>query len=143
MGMRITFASVLAVLAIAAPASAATYTGSATAYASCDGSTTMTASGRTVQLGYVANNFLPFGTWIEMISPRKVQGLRFYRVFDRGGPGFILDFWTYDCAWMHSFGRRTVKFKVVPKSEMYRGKPYKGWKFKKGRKGTRLVWRNE
>ena len=143
MGMRITIASVLAALAIAAPANAATYTGSATAYASCDGGTTITASGRSVQVGYVANNFLPLGTWIEMVSPKNVQGLRYFRVFDRGGPGFILDFWTDDCSWMNSFGRRTVTFRTVPKSEMYKGKPFKGWHFRKTRKGTRLVWRNK
>lgn len=135
-------AALAVAVALTAPvgASAATYTGSATAYASCDGSTSMTASGRTARLGYVANNWLPLGTWIEMVRPKVVQGRTFYRVYDRGGSGFALDFWTDDCGWMHSWGRRTVTFRVVAKSEMYRGKPYKGWKFRKTRKGVRLVW---
>lgn len=122
-------------------ATAATYTGSATAYASCDGSTSMTASGRTAQWGYVANNWLPFGTWIEMVSPRIVQGRTFFRVYDRGGPGFALDIWTDDCGWMNSWGRRTVKFRTVPRSEMFHGKPYKGWRFRRSGKGARLVWK--
>jgi 3D (Asp-Asp-Asp) domain-containing protein len=131
----------IGVCVIAFVSRAATYTGVATAYASCDGSTTMTASGRQVQLGYVANNFLPLGTWIEMVKPSKVQGRKFYRVMDRGGPSFSLDFWTNDCAWMHDWGRRTVTYRTVPKREMYRGKPYKGWKFAKTRRGAKLVWK--
>lgn len=123
-----------------AVANSATYTGSATSYASCDGSTTMTASGRTVRRGWAANNFLPIGTWIEMKKPSRVQGIKFWKIMDRGGAGFVLDFWSDDCAWMHSFGRQSVTFQTVPKSHLYRGKPYKGWKFKRSRKGARLVW---
>lgn len=123
-----------------AVANSATYTGSATSYASCDGSTTMTASGRTVRRGWAANNFLPIGTWIEMKKPSRVQGIKFWKIMDRGGAGFVLDFWADDCGWMNSFGRQTVTFQTVPKSHLYRGKPYKGWKFKRSRKGARLVW---
>lgn len=119
---------------------AATITGDATAYASCDGSTTATASGRTVRWGYAANNSLPLGTWVELVRPRVVHGRTWYRIMDRGGPGFVLDIWTNDCAWMHSFGRRTVTFKVVPRSQLYRGKPIKGWKFHRTRKGAALKW---
>jgi len=124
-----------------AVANAATYTGSATAYASCDGSTTDTASGRTVSLGYAANNFLPLGTWIELVRPRVVQGRTWYLIMDRGGPGFVLDIWSNSCSWMNSFGRRTVTFKSVPRSQLYRGKPVKGWKFERARKGIVLRWR--
>lgn len=124
----------------AAVSRGATYTGIASAYASCDGSTTMTSSGRTVQVGFVANNFLPIGTWIEMKNPSRVQGRKFYRVMDRGGPSFSLDIWTDDCGWMNAWGRRTVTYRTVPRSEMFHGKPYKGWRFKKSGKGARLVW---
>ena len=128
--------------AIGAPsAQAATYTGAATAFAVCDGSTTMTASGRQVRLGYVANNWLPLGSWIELLRPKVIQSRTFYQVMDRGGPAFALDIWTDDCGWMNSWGRRTVKFRSVPKSELYRGKPYKGWSLRKGSRGARLVWR--
>jgi hypothetical protein len=125
---------------IAGASNAATYTGSATSYASCDGSTTMTASGRTVRRGWAANNFLPLGSWIEMVRPTRVQGIKFWKIMDRGGPGFALDFWSDSCSWMHSFGRQTVTFKSVPKSHLYRGKPHKGWKFRKSSRGARLVW---
>lgn len=125
---------------IAGVSNAATYTGSATSYASCDGSTTMTASGRTVRQGWAANNFLPLGSWIEMKRPSRVQGIKYWKIMDRGGPGFALDFWSDDCAWMHNFGRRIVTFKAVPKSHLYRGKPYKGWKVKRSSRGPKLVW---
>ena len=121
-------------------ANSATYTGNATSYASCDGSTSMTASGRTAREGYVANNSLPFGTWIEMKRPSRVLGRKYFQVMDRGGGAFLIDIWTDDCAWMHSWGSRTVTFRTVPKSEMFRGKPYKGWKFKRTSRGARLVW---
>lgn len=136
-----TLALVIGFAAQAGAANAATYTGSATAYASCDGSTSMTASGRTARWGTVANNWLPFGTWIEMVRPKVVQGRTFYQVFDRGGGSFSLDIWTDDCGWMNSWGRRTVTFRTVPKREMFRGKPYKGWRFKRQAGKVRLVWR--
>ena len=123
-----------------AVANSATYTGSATSYASCDGSTTMTASGRTVRQGWAANNFLPLGTWIEMKKPSRVQGIKFWKIMDRGGAGFMLDFWSPDCAWMHSFGRQTVTFKAVPRSRLYRGRPVEGWRFVTKRGKARLAW---
>lgn len=138
--MRFLVAMAAAMAFVVPAANAATYTGDATAYASCDGSTTATASGHTVRLGYAANNFLPIGTWIELVRPRVIQDRTWYRIMDRGGPGFALDIWTNDCAWMHSFGRRTVTFKAVPRSQLYRGKPVKGWRFHRSRKGAVLKW---
>jgi hypothetical protein len=114
--------------------------GSGTAYHSCDGSTTQTASGQSVRVGYVANNQLPLGSWVEMRSPKRVMGLRFFKVMDRGGPGFVLDFWASSCSAMEAFGRRPVSFRSVPRSELYRGKPYKGWSVRKTGRGARLVW---
>lgn len=115
--------------------------GSATAYSSCDGSTTMTASGRTVQVGFVANNTLPIGTWIEMRRPSTVMNRRWFRVMDRGGPGFVLDFWTPDCSWMNAWGRRSVSFKVLTRKDLYRGKPIGGWRVMAAKRGGKLVWR--
>ena len=117
-------------------------TGSGSAYAACDGSTTQTASGHTVQVGYVAANGLRMGSWFEMRRPSRVMGLRFFKVMDRGGmaSGTDLDFWTDDCAWMNAWGRRPVSYRVVPRSELYRGKPYKGWKLKRSARGARLTW---
>lgn len=115
--------------------------GSSTAYSSCDGSTTMTASGRTVQVGYVANNTLALGTWIEMRRPRTVMNRRWFRVMDRGGPGFVLDFWTPDCSWMNAWGRRPVSFKVLTRRDLYRGKPIGGWQIMAAKRGGKLVWR--
>lgn len=140
-GTAIVLAIVFGFAVFSAVANSATYTGIATAYASCDGSTTMTASGRTVQMGHVANNWLPLGTWIELKKPRVIQGRTFYLVTDRGGSSFAIDIWTDDCSWMHAWGRRTVTFRAVPKSELFRGKPYKGWRFKKTKRGAKLVWR--
>ncbi len=127
------------ILAIAA---AAILTGSGSAYASCDGSTTQTASGKTVRVGYVAANGLKMGSWVEMRSPRLVMNRRWFKVMDRGGmaSGTDLDFWTDSCSWMNAFGRRTVTYRVVPRSELYRGKPYKGWALRRSAKGARLTW---
>lgn len=127
---------------ILALAAAAVLTGSGSAYASCDGSTTQTSSGRSVRVGYVAANGLELGTWLEMKRPSRVMGLRFFRVMDRGGmaSGTDLDFWTPSCQWMNAWGRRPVTYRVVPRSELYRGKPYKGWKFRRSAKGARLTW---
>ena len=125
---------------ISALMAAAVLSGSATAYHTCDGSTTQTASGQTVQVGFVAANNLALGTWVEMRSPRRVMNRRWFKVMDRGGPGFALDFYAESCAWMNSFGRRNVSYSVVPRSELYRGKPYKGWSLRKGSRGARLVW---
>jgi 3D (Asp-Asp-Asp) domain-containing protein len=125
---------------ISALVAAALLSGSATAYHTCDGSTTQTASGQTVRVGFVAANNLPLGTWVEMRSPRRVMNRRWFRVMDTGGPGFALDFYAESCAWMNSFGRRHVTYRVVPRSELYRGKPYKGWKLRRSAKGARLKW---
>jgi len=122
-------------------AAAYSISGSSTAYHFCDGSTTITASGRQVQVGYVANNSLPMGTWIEMQRPRTVMGRRWFRVMDRGGPGFVLDFWAPDCGWMNAWGRRPVTFKVLTRKELYRGYPIGGWKVVSARRGGKLVWR--
>lgn len=128
-------------IASAAVAASLVITGSSTAYHSCDGSTTMTASGRTVQVGYVANNSLALGTWIEMRRPRLVMNRRWFRVMDRGGPGFVLDFWAPSCGWMNTWGRRSVSFRAVPRAELFRGKPIGGWKVVSARRGGKLVWR--
>lgn len=128
-------------IAEAAVTASLVISGSSTAYHSCDGSTTMTASGRTVQVGYVANNSLRLGTWVEMKRPRTVMGRRWFKVMDRGGPGFVLDFWAPSCSWMSSWGRRSVSFRVVPRSELFRGRPVAGWRVVAARRGGRLVWR--
>ena len=127
---------------ISALVAAVILTGSGSAYAACDGSTTQTASGQTVRVGYVAANGLRLGTWVEMRRPSRVMGLRFFRVMDRGGmaSGTDLDFWTDDCQWMNAWGRRPVAYRVVPRSELYRGKPYKGWSVRRSARGARLVW---
>jgi hypothetical protein len=127
--------------AVIAVSAALVISGSSTAYHSCDGSTTQTASGRSVQVGYVANNSLAIGTWIEMKRPRTVMDRRYFRVMDRGGPGFVLDFWAPSCGWMNTWGRRSVSFRVVPRSELYRGKPIGGWRVVSARRGGKLVWR--
>lgn len=99
-------------IAVAGPADA--YTGSSTAYHPCDGSTSAMAwPGHYGHVGAVANNWLPFGTWIEMRRPRTVMGRRYFRVEDRGGGGFVLDFWAQSCTWMNRWERRTVTFRVV------------------------------
>ena len=127
---------------ISALVAAAILTGSGSAYSACDGSTTLTASGRTVQVGYVAANGLRLGTWIEMRSPRFVLNRRWFKVMDRGGmaSGTDLDFWTDDCDWMNVWGRRRVSYRVVPRRDLYRGKPYKGWKVRRSARGARLIW---
>jgi len=125
---------------ISALMAAAVLSGSATAYHTCDGSTTQTASGQSVRVGFVAANNLPLGTWVEMRSPRRVMNRRWFKVMDRGGPGFALDFYAESCAWMNSFGRRHVSYSVVRASELYRGKPYNGWSIKRSSRGARLVW---
>ena len=128
-------------IAEAAVTASLVITGSSTAYHSCDGSTTQTASGRTVQVGYVANNSLRIGTWIEMRRPRLVMGRRWFKVMDRGGPGFVLDFWAPSCAWMNSWGRRSVSFRSVPQAELFRGKPIGGWRVVAAKRGGKLVWK--
>ena len=118
-------------------------TGSSTGYHTCEGSTSMTSSGRTAKVGYVASNGLPLGTWIEMRKPRSVMGRRFFQVWDVGGmpSSSDLDFWASSCSWMNSWGRKTVTYKVIRKSELYRGKPIDGWSFKPTKKGAKLIWK--
>lgn len=108
-------------LLTAAPAQAhqRTYTGSGTAYAACDGSTSMTASGRRARYGWAANNQLPLRTVVKVIRPAGGifvgdRARRFFRIMDRGGPGFALDVWA-SCRAMNAWGRRTVSFVVVSK----------------------------
>ena len=126
---------------IIALATAALLGGTGTAYHSCDGSTTMTSSGRTVQVGYVANNSLPIGTWIEMRRPKTVMGRKYFRVMDRGGASFALDFWAESCEWMNSWGSRQVTFKALARRDLYRGLPVGGWRFKLSNGRQKLVWR--
>lgn len=140
LGSAIVLAIAIAFAVFSAVANSATYTGTATSYAACDGSTSTTANGRTAREGYVANNFLSFGTWIEMKRPAQVLGRKYFQVMDRGGGAFLIDIWTDDCSWMNSWGSRSVTFRAVPRKELFRGKPYKGWKFKKTSRGARLVW---
>lgn len=127
---------------ISVVAAAMILVGSGSAYSPCDGSTSMTSSGQIARVGYVAANGFRLGTWIEMRSPKRVMNRRYFRVMDTGGmaSGTDLDFWTPDCSWMNTFGRRTVSYRVVQRSELYRGKPYKGWSIKRGLRGARLVW---
>lgn len=96
------------------------HTGSATAYHRCDGSTTLQANGTRARWGEVANNWLPLGTWIRMVRPERVGGRRYFRVDDRGGGGFALDFYARSCGWMYQWGRRRVTFRVVPRGEAVR-----------------------
>lgn len=121
-------------------ASGSTFTGVGTAYHSCEGSTSTTASGKVARVGYVANNFLPLGTWIEMTSPKTVMGRKWFQVMDRGGGSFALDFWAESCGWMNTWGARTVSFKSLSKKDLYRGKPAKGWKLRKTSNSWKFSW---
>jgi hypothetical protein len=132
--------AVFAALFTASTAQAGVVTGIGTAYHFCDGSTSMTASGKVARVGYVANNFLPLGTWIQMTKPKTVMGRSFFKVMDRGGGSFALDFWAQDCAWMNSWGVRTVSFKAVKSSDLYRGLPVRGWSLKRSKKGWKFSW---
>lgn len=78
------------------------------------------ANGTRARFGEVANNYLPLGTWIKMDSPRVVHGRRYFRVDDRGGPGFALDFYAPSCGWMNWWGRRHVRFHRVSRREAKR-----------------------
>lgn len=77
-----------------------------------------TASGRMVRRGIVAADprVLPLGTRIHM-SAGRYSGT--YIVADTGGKikGRILDIWVPSCAEARSWGRRTVKVKVLGKSK--------------------------
>ena len=128
MRLRLAAAGAALALAGAAPAEAKIYRGSATAYHSCDGSTSRQANGTRAHWGEVANNWLPLGTWIEMVRPARVGGRKFFRVEDRGGGGFVLDFYAKSCGWMNWWGRRRVTFRVVPRSELTGGRPMRAEK---------------
>jgi 3D (Asp-Asp-Asp) domain-containing protein len=135
--------SVIAELAVS---SALVLTGSATAYAPCDGSVSIGSRGNALRLGDVASNDLAYGTWIELKRPRAVtigsKRYRYFRVRDTGGPGFLIDIYAGRyCGFMQAWGRRQVSIRVVPRSELYRGRPIGGYKFRRGAKGARLVWR--
>lgn len=119
---------------------AAAVTTTSTAY--CPGeSSSMTASGRQAQVGFVAVNALAIGTWIEMQRPRLVMGRRWFRVMDRGGmaDAFAVDFWG-SCAFMQSWGRRTISYRVLGRGDLYRGLPAGGWRVVRGARSARLVW---
>lgn len=115
-------------------------TATSTVYSPCD-SSSMTSSGQTARVGYVAANGLPMGSWIEMRRPRLVMGRRFFRVMDRGGMGdpMAIDFWG-SCSFMESWGRRTITYRPVPRSELYRGLPIGGWRLSPGKHHGRLTW---
>lgn len=100
-----------------------TRSGSATSY--CDRG--LTASGQDTRPGIVASNDLPLESWVELISPRRVLGRRYWQVQDTGGPGFVLDFWSASCSWAQDWGRRNVRYRTVPQHHLYRGRPDGGW----------------
>lgn len=119
--------------------------GSATAYAPCDGSVTVGSRGNALRIGDVASNDLAYGTWIEIKRPRVIvigsKRYRFFRVRDTGGPGFLIDIYAGRyCGFMQAWGRRSVSVRVVPRSELYRGRPLGGWEFRRSARGARLVW---
>lgn len=81
-----------------------------TAYSPCS-SGTITASGQPTRWGYVAQNTLPLGTWIEL--RHAILGSRRFRVMDRIGWGSSLDVWMPSCAAATSYGRRVVHSRVL------------------------------
>ena len=137
--LKLTLATTSLCLCLTSGASAKTVSGIATSYSPCDGSTTATSSGKKTRVGYIANNQLKLGSWVEMIKPRMIMNRRWFKVMDRGGPGFVMDIWTPSCSWMNNFGVKRVAFRTMPSSELYRGKPAAGWQAKAS--GTRMVWR--
>lgn len=60
----------------------------------------------------IAMNSLPLGTRIKLTGP-SYFGLRVFTVRDRIGWGSELDFWAPSCGQARSWGRRTVRFKVL------------------------------
>lgn len=85
------------------------YTVSSTCYDASQGSTT--ASGRTVFLGEVANNFLPLGTHIVLDTP--AFGKRHFIVLDRIGWGSALDIFNPSEVACDQWGRREIGFYVL------------------------------
>jgi 3D (Asp-Asp-Asp) domain-containing protein len=82
-----------------------------TAYSPCS-SGAITAMGSPTHFGQVAQNGLRLGTWIEL--KRRVHGRRRFRVEDRIGAFSDLDFFLPSCADATNFGRRTVRFRILP-----------------------------
>jgi 3D (Asp-Asp-Asp) domain-containing protein len=82
-----------------------------TAYSACSSGST-TALGTPTHFGEVANNWLRLRTWIELRRP--VHGRRRFRVEDRIGWGSEMDFWLPSCSDATNFGRRLVRFRVLP-----------------------------
>lgn len=107
--------------------------GSASSY--CTGS--ITADGSRPRWGTVAASYsVPMGAWVEVMGPRsalRILGRRYFRVTDRGAPGyFLIDLWTrYGCGWSYnSWGRRNVSIRVVPRHHLWRGKPDGGYRWR-------------
>lgn len=71
------------------------------------------ASGQYTHWGAVASNRHPLGTKIKL--SRRVDGRRYFRVLDRIGWGSELDIWFPSCDRAVRFGRRTVRYRVVPR----------------------------
>jgi 3D (Asp-Asp-Asp) domain-containing protein len=80
------------------------------ASATCYSQGTITASGRHVFVGEVAQNTLRFGTWITL--DRQVFGRRHFVVLDRIGHGSELDFYYPSESACVQFGRRRVGYTV-------------------------------
>jgi 3D (Asp-Asp-Asp) domain-containing protein len=72
------------------------------------------ANGNTVHVGAVASNNHPLGTRIRLA--RRVMGRRYFRVEDRIGWGTQLDIWMPSCGMAMAFGRRMVRYAVVPRT---------------------------
>lgn len=71
----------------------------------------ITASGASVYVGEVANNFLPLGTRIRLDSP--AFGLRDFVVEDHIGSGSELDIYGPSESACSSYGRETRGFSVI------------------------------
>jgi len=92
-------------------ATAATVVLSLTSTSYCDNG--LMADGSFTRPRSVAMNTLPFGSKINLVSPRSFYGLRYFVVRDRYGWGTQLDFWTSSCGRASAWGRRQVKVHVV------------------------------
>jgi hypothetical protein len=71
-----------------------------------------TASGRQTRLGGIAKNDLGLFTWIEL--RHAVFGRRRFQVLDRIGWGSSMDFYAPSCSAATNFGRRRVRFRILP-----------------------------
>ena len=140
----------IAACALAGPAEAKYRDGGrATVYHTCDGSTNTTASGERVKFGNVANNTLPFGTWIELVRPRRIYGRRYYRVNDTGGNAFFIDIYMPEYAARRGCGagfpNPHVTVNVLNrKRDLWHGKPRGGWQSKRVFPWTKIrrwVWK--